>query len=227
MSIKQWSAALLMLGLAAPGLTAQEAPQDTTPEAAPDTMVQDTAAQDTMAADTAAATMAADTMAADAAEAAAPEYPIAPGLYTFIPGESEAIREKASEAVSHMFFAIRGIARRRLEGANKPIDRIIFDYRGDTMIVSLREDETAYKATMSGDTIPYTREDGEVIEVTAETEPGMVDMYFIAEDGMKEMIFRLRDNDRLAVESITYSDKLEEPFRYTWVYRAEDAEDGS
>lgn len=222
-SIKQWSAALLMLGLAAPGLTAQEAPQDTTPEAAPDTLVQDTAAQDTMAADA----MAADTMTADTAEAATPEYPIAPGRYTFIPGESEAIREKASEAVSHMFFAIRGIARRRLEGANKPIDRIIFDYRGDTVVVSLRADESAYKATMSGDTIPYTREDGEVIDVTAETEPGMIDMYFIAEDGMKEMIFRVGDNDRLAVESITYSDKLEEPFRYTWVYRAEDAEDGS
>ena len=208
MSIKRWSAALLMLGLAVPGLAAQEAPRDTTPEVAPDTMVQDTAAQDTMAADT--------------AGAAAPEYPIAPGRYTFIPGESEAIREKASEAVSHMFFAIRGIARRRLEGANKPIDRIIFDYRGDTILVSLREDESVYMATMSGDTIPYTREDGEVIQVTAETEPGMIDMYYIAEDGMKEMIFRLRENGRLAVESITYSDKLEEPFRYTWVYRPED-----
>ncbi|MGK7311210.1 MAG: hypothetical protein ACN0LA_03140 [Candidatus Longimicrobiales bacterium M2_2A_002] len=212
-SIKRWSAALLMLGLAVPGLAAQEAPRDTTPEAVPDTTVQDTAAQDTAAQ---------DTMAADTAVAAAPEYPIAPGRYTFIPGESEAIREKASEAVSHMFFAIRGIARRRLEGANKPIDRIIFDYRGDTILVSLREDESVYMATMSGDTIPYTREDGEVIQVTAETEPGMIDMYFIAEDGMKEMIFRLRENGRLAVESITYSDKLEEPFRYTWVYRAED-----
>ena len=209
-SIKRWCVALLLLGLAAPGLSAQEEPQDTAREAA----------QQEMAEDTAAADMDVQADSVGEAQAMGSEYPVPPGMYTFIPEESEKIREKASEAVSHLFFAIRGIARRRLEGANKPIDRILFNYQADTIVVSLRNDEPVYKATMSGDTLPYTREDGEVIQVTAETEPGMIDMYFIAEDGMKEMIFRLRDDGKLAVESITYSDKLEEPFRYTWVYRA-------
>jgi hypothetical protein len=144
--------------------------------------------------------------------------PIPAGVYTFIPEESDDIGPRAREAVHHLFFAIRGIARRRLEGANEPIDRVDLSYKEDTLMVSLREDEPTVVSLMNGDTLPYTRADGEVVQVRAQTEAGMIDMYFQAEDGAKEMIFRLRDDGKLAVESITYSDKLKEPFRYTWVY---------
>ena len=192
MSTKRWSIALMALALTAAGAVAQE-------EMAQDSMTQDTA------------------QAAMAEEPAA-QRPIPAGVYTFVPEESDEIGPRAREAVSHLFFAIRGIARRRLEGANEPIDRVDLGYEGDTILVSLREDEPTYKALMSGDTLPYVRKDGEFIQVSAETGPGMIDMYFVAEDGMKEMIFQLREDGHLAVESITYSDKLEEPFRYTWVY---------
>ena len=224
-SINRWFAALLALALTAPGLMAQEeavqdtAVQDTVPQ---DTVPQDTLVQDTVRQDT----VPPDTVAAEAAAAVTAERPIPAGLYTFVPGESEDIGPKAREAVSHLFFAIRGIARRRLEGANEPIDRVVVEYAADTVLVSLREDEPVYRAVLDGDSLPYTREGGEVIQVAAEAEPGMLDMYFVAEDGMKEMVFRLRDDGKLAVESITYSDKLEEPFRYTWVYAPEEAEGG-
>lgn len=180
-SIKRWSIALVVLVLAAPGLTAQEE------------MEQDTAAM---------------TM----------DRPIPAGIYTFVPEESDEIGPMAREAVSHLFFAIRGVARRRLEGANEPIDRVDMNYLADTLLLSLRDDEPIVRSLMNGDTLPYTRADGEVVQVTAEVEPGMIDLWFVAEDGVKEMIFRLRDDGKLAVESVTYSDKLEEPFRYTWVY---------
>lgn len=148
------------------------------------------------------------------------DRPIPAGIYTFVPSESDDIGPMAREAVSHLFFAIRGIARRRLEGANEPIDRIEIRYQGDTLMVSLRDDEPIVKTLMTGDSIPYTRADGEVVQVSTEVEPGMMDMYFIAEDGQKQMIYQLREDGYLAVESVTYSDKLEEPFRYTWVYEA-------
>jgi hypothetical protein len=144
--------------------------------------------------------------------------PIPAGVYTFVPDQSDDIGPRAREAVSHLFFAIRGIARRRLEGANEPIDRVDLGYRADTLLVSLRDDEPTVATLMNGDTLPYTRADGEVVQVHAEVEPGMVDLYFQAEDGAKQMIFQLRDDGHMAVESVTYSDKLEEPFRYTWVY---------
>ena len=195
MSTKRWSIALVALALTAHGAVAQE-------ETARDSMAQDSMAQDTV----------------PAAMEVASQRPIPAGVYTFVPEESDEIGPRAREAVSHLFFAIRGIARRRLEGANEPIDRVDLAYAGDTILVSLREDEPTYRALMSGDSLPYTREDGEVIQVSAETAPGVIDMYFVAEDGMKEMIFQMREDGHLAVESITYSDKLEEPFRYTWVY---------
>ena len=159
--------------------------------------------------------MARDT-AAEARESM--EHPIAPGVYTFVPSESEEIGPKAREAVSHLFFAIRGIARRRLEGANEPIDRVDIEYAGDTILISLREGDPTVRAPLSGDTVPYERPDGEVVQVSAAVQPRIIDLYFQAEDGAKEMIFTRRDDGMLAVESITYSDKLEEPFRYTWVY---------
>ena len=145
--------------------------------------------------------------------------PIPPGLYEFVPEESEDISGKVRDAVSHMNFLIRGIARGRLAGANRPIDRIDIRYRGDTIWVSLREDEPWVVTLRGGEEMPYTRADGEVVQVRTEIEPGMIDQYFISEDGEKQMIYRLRDDGKLELESITYSEKLEEPFRYTWVYR--------
>ncbi|MFW5947535.1 MAG: DUF1028 domain-containing protein [Gemmatimonadota bacterium] len=144
--------------------------------------------------------------------------PIPAGVYTFVPDESEEIREKAREAVSHLFFAIRGIARGRLEGANEPIDRLNIGYMGDTLVISLRSDEPTVFSLMNGEFIPYTRADGETVQVKADVEPGMIDLFFQAEDGAKEMIFTLREDGKVALESITYSDRLREPFRYTWVY---------
>ncbi|MDX1674102.1 MAG: hypothetical protein R3314_04790 [Longimicrobiales bacterium] len=195
MSTKPWCIAVLALAFAAP-LSAQE-------EAAEDTAVE---------------AMAQDTAMMEDATAPASEYPIPPGLYRFVPEESEEIDEKMKEAVNHMFFAIRGIARRRLAGANEPIDRIFIDYQADTLVVSLRQDEPVVKTLMTGEYIPYTRADGEVVQVKADVEPGLIDMYFKSDDGEKQMIYQFTEEGKLELESISYSEKLEEPFRYTWVY---------
>ena len=195
MSTKPWCIAVLALAFAAPLSAQEQAAQDTAEEAmAPETAMQEDAA------------------------ATGSEHPIPPGLYRFVPEESEQIDQKVREAVDHMFFAIRGIARRRLAGANKPIDRIFLDYQADTLVVSLREDEPVVKTLMTGEYIPYTRADGEVVQVKADVEPGLIDMYFKSDDGEKQMIYRLTDEGKIELESISYSEKLEEPFRYTWVY---------
>lgn len=215
MVIKRSCIVLTALALGASALPAQEETgRDTAREAT---------GQDTAVADTAVA----DTMAAETGPVVTAERPIPPGLYHFVPEESEKIDQKVREAVDHIFFAIRGIARRRLAGANEPIDRIFLDYAGDTLVVSLRSDEPTVETLMNGEPIPYTRADGEVVQVSADVKPGVVDMRFVAEDGEKQMIYTLREDGLLAVESITYSDKLEEPFRYTWVYEPASSAPGS
>lgn len=147
------------------------------------------------------------------------EDPIPSGLYEFVPEESDDIGGRVDEAVSHMNFLIRGIAKRRLMGANKPIDRVDLRYQGDSVWISLREDEPWITSLRSGEFGPYTRADGEVVQVKTELSPGVIDQYFRSDDGEKQMIYTLRPDGLLEVESIIYSDKLRQPFRYTWVYR--------
>jgi len=148
----------------------------------------------------------------------APADPIPAGLYQFVPGESDKIDGRVGEAVSHMNFLIRGIAKRRLMGANKPIDRVDLRYQGDSVWISLREDEPWIPTRRTGEFSPYTRSDGEVVQVKTELKPGVIDQYFKSDDGEKQMIYTLRPDGKLAVESIIFSEKLQEPFRYTWVY---------
>ena len=147
------------------------------------------------------------------------ERPIPAGLYRFVPEQSDEIAGKVDEAVAHMNFLIRGIARGRLKGANQPIDQIDIRYSSDTVWISLRADEPWVVSTLDGEYAPYTRADGEVVQVKADVEPGVIDQYFLSDDGEKQMIYRLRDDGMLELESIVYSEKLRAPFRYTWVYR--------
>lgn len=145
--------------------------------------------------------------------------PIPAGVYQFVPGESEKIEGKVKQAVSHMNFLIRGIAKRRLMGANKPIHRIDLRYQGDSVWISLRENEPWITTVRSGKFGPYTRADGEVVQVKTELSPGVIDQYFRSDDGEKRMLYTLRPDGKVAVQSIIRSDKLEEPLRYTWVFR--------
>lgn len=158
-------------------------------------------------------------VAAPALSAQVLEDPIPAGVYEFVPGESDEIDGKVDRAVAHMNFLIRGIAKRRLMGANRSIDRIDLRYQGDSVWISLRSDEPWITSLRSGEFGPYTRADGEVIQVKTELSPGVIDQYFESDDGEKQMIYTLRPDGMLALESIVYSDKLREPFRYTWVYR--------
>lgn len=146
------------------------------------------------------------------------EDPIPDGLYEFVPEGSDDIEGRIDKAVAHMNFLIRGIARGRLRGANEQIERIDIRYQGDSIWISLREDEPWVVSLRNGEYMPYTRADGEVVQVKTDIEPGVIDQYFDSEDGEKQMIYTLRDDGTLALESIIYSEKLKEPFRYTWLY---------
>lgn len=145
--------------------------------------------------------------------------PIPAGLYQFVPEESEEISGRIDEAVSHMNFLIRGFAKRRLAAANEPIDRVDIRYRGDSIWISLREDEPWIVTDRDARFGPYTRADGEVVQVRTQIQPRVIDQYFRSSDGNKQILYTLRNDGRLAVESVLFSDKLQEPFRYTWVYR--------
>jgi hypothetical protein len=150
--------------------------------------------------------------------AAQTEEPVPAGTWTFVPEESDRISDAIDQAVAHMNFLVRGVARSRLRGANQPIDRIVIRYPDDQLYVSLHEDAPPVVTPRSG-TAPYTRRDGEVVRVTTEFRDGAIRHFFDSDDGDKEHIYRFRPDGTLALEVTVLSERLREPFRYTWVFR--------
>lgn len=144
--------------------------------------------------------------------------PIPAGTWRFVPEQSEEIDEAVDQAVSHMNFLVRGIARSRLRGANKPISQIVIDYPDDNVYILFRSDEPPTITPQSGEFVPYTRADGEVVQVKTELEQGVIRQFFDSDDGQKEHVYRLRPDGNMALEVTVFSEKLREPFTYTWVF---------
>lgn len=167
------------------------------------------------------AAAAACALAAPAAAQGPQEGPPA-GSYEFVPGESDRIEEAIDRAVSHMNFLIRGIARRRLRGANEPIDRIEIRYPGDSVWISLRAGDPPIVSPRDGSFAEYRRADGELLKVRTELSTGVVEQYFASDDGDKRMVYRTRPDGLLALEVEVLSERLKEPFTYTWIFRPVD-----
>jgi hypothetical protein len=145
--------------------------------------------------------------------------PIPAGTWEFVPEGSDHIEDRIGPAVSHINFLIRGIARNRLRNANKPITRIILDYPDDDVYISFREDEPPTISPRSGEFVPYTRADGEVVQVNTELEDGLIKQFFDSDDGQKQHVYRLRPDGTMALEVTVFSERLREPFTYMWVFR--------
>lgn len=149
------------------------------------------------------------------------QVPLGPpaGTYEFVPSESESVDDKVDRAVAHINFLIRGFAARRLRAANQPIERMEIRYPGDTVRISLRRSEPPILTPRDGTPVDYRRPDGEVVRVRTELAPGMIDQFFDSADGAKRMVYRMRRDGLLALDVEVLSDRLNEPFLYTWVFR--------
>jgi hypothetical protein len=154
-----------------------------------------------------------------ASGAAAQTGPIPAGTWRFVPEQSEQIDKAVDQAVAHLNFVIRGIARNRLRNANKPINRVVIQYPDDNVFISFREDEPPTLSPRTGEFVPYTRADGEVVRVQTELGNGTIRQFFDSDDGRKEHLFQLRPDGTMAMQVTVFSERLREPFRYTWVFR--------
>jgi hypothetical protein len=163
--------------------------------------------------------MAVCVLAVGATGLSAQTEPVPAGTWRFVPEQSESIDRAVDQAVSHMNFLVRGIARNRLRGANKPITQIVVRYPDDNVYLQFRSDEPPTITPRSGDFVPYTRADGEVVQVKTELGQGVIRQFFDSDDGQKEHVLRMRPDGTMAFEVTVFSEKLREPFKYTWVFR--------
>lgn len=145
--------------------------------------------------------------------------PIPAGTWHFMPEESDEIEQRIDRAVSHMNFLVRRIARGRLRGANRPVEWIEIRYPDQDVYIRFHDDEPPTISPRDGTFVPYTRADGEVVQVNTEVRDGVITQFFDSDDGQKEQVYRLRPDGSMALEVTVLSDRLREPFTYTWVFR--------
>jgi len=145
--------------------------------------------------------------------------PIPAGTWHFVPAESDEIEQRIDQAVSHMNFLVRRIARGRLRGANRPIDWIEIQYPEQEVYILFRPDEPPTSSPRDGEFVQYTRADGEVVRVNTELGDRTITQFFDSDDGQKEHLYRLRPDGSMALEVTVLSERLREPFTYTWVFR--------
>jgi hypothetical protein len=143
---------------------------------------------------------------------------------TFVLVEKQENVEKAIEAaidktVEPLNFVVRPIAKHRLMKTNNPYKRITIALPEGR--VSIVTDARAPILTPDGGKpIQWKREDGEVFDVSARWENGVLKQTFEAPDGKRVNTFEVSDDgSELILEVTVTSEKLKKPLVYKVFYK--------
>jgi hypothetical protein len=141
------------------------------------------------------------------------------GTYRLVEAESDNIHQAIDAAVRGMNFVTRPIARTRLRRTNEAHREVRIE-RADGHYVIGMDDRAPTRAPSDGTPVQWTREDGEVLEVTTSVRGGVLRQTFQAEDGRRANDFHLSEDGRVMTMRVTItSDRLPEPLTYRLVYR--------
>jgi hypothetical protein len=141
------------------------------------------------------------------------------GTYTFVADSSTNIDEAIDAAVTDMNFIKRPIARSRLKKTNPIYRRVVISRTAQEIHVEFRAGAPVI-APADGTSVKWTRDDGEVFDVSAAWEASTLTQKFKAEDGERLNVFRLSPDGRTLTLDVTISsDQLPKPMTYSLVYR--------
>ena len=140
------------------------------------------------------------------------------GTWTLNRGQSDDIQAAINRAVARMNFVTRPIARGRLRRTNTAYERVVIAFPSNQ--VSVRYDErNPIVSPASGAAVKWTREDGEVFDVSMRPAGGRLTQTFTAEDGSRENVYTLSADGRTLTMNVTIrSPRLSAPLTYKLVY---------
>jgi hypothetical protein len=140
------------------------------------------------------------------------------GTFAYDAQASDDVEEAIRVATGRMNFALRGIARGRLRRTNEPYRQVTLAHT--TSNVTITTDARAPIVTpATGSAIRWTREDGEVLDVSTTWENDALRQSFVADDGRRDNVFTLSpDGNTLKMTVTVQSGRLPQPLRYTLVY---------
>ncbi|HEX6926863.1 MAG TPA: hypothetical protein VF167_15680 [Longimicrobiaceae bacterium] len=157
-------------------------------------------------------------LVAGSALPAAAQNPDLTGTFALVEAESDDVKAAIEQAVRGMNFITRPIARGRLTRTNVPYRTIRIEQSGDQ--VTIVTDERPIVATADGNPMKWTREDGEVLDLTTRWADGALEQTFVADDGQRTNTFTLSaDGGTLEMRVVVASPRLDRPVEYTLRYR--------
>lgn len=162
---------------------------------------------------------AAPPFAGTGADMSAAQTPSLVGTFVWDSAASDDVRKAINDGTHHMSFITKPFARKRLRATNVPYRRIVIAL--DSTHLSLQTDQRApILIPQDGSPIEWTREDGEVLQVSLRWQGDTLHVTFRAGDGTRENRYALAPDGRTMHMHVTItSPRLPGPIEYTLAYR--------
>jgi hypothetical protein len=156
--------------------------------------------------------------AVHAAEAQAQATPVQ-GTFAYVEEGSDNVAAAINQAVARMNFVTRPVARGRLTKTNQPYRTVVITQNGGEVSVAT-DGRPAIVNRANGPAVKWTREDGEVFDVSTAVTGSRVEQTFKADDGQRVNTFTLSPDGQTMTMRVTItSPRLAEPLVYSLRYR--------
>lgn len=141
------------------------------------------------------------------------------GTFELAADQSADISTAIETAIAEMNFIKRPIARSRLKKTNTAYQRIHIVRSPDAVELTF-DQRKPLRIPTNGTPVKWTREDGEVFDVSAQWHSAQLTQTYKAEDGMRTNTFRVGENGRtLYLDVAVSSEQLPQAVKYTLLYR--------
>ncbi|HEX6747023.1 MAG TPA: hypothetical protein VF092_06965 [Longimicrobium sp.] len=140
------------------------------------------------------------------------------GTWTINRQASDDVNRAIDAAVARMSFITRPIARGRLRKTNSTYNRVVINYT-QAQVSTTFDQRRPIESPANGQPIKWTREDGEVFDLSTEWENGRLVQTFRAEDGSRINTYTVSaDGGTLTMNVTIRSPRLPQPLTYKLVY---------
>ncbi|MBL8269959.1 hypothetical protein [Steroidobacter sp.] len=139
------------------------------------------------------------------------------GNYKFVPAQSGDVAQAIDKAVEGMNFIKRPIARGRLSKTNTPYQHIRIEI-GASEVEIAYDTNKPIRVPLDGQSIKWTRDDGEVFDVSATFDGSKLLQTYKATDGTRVNSFSKDSTGSLRLEVEVSSPQLSQPVKYALVY---------
>ena len=140
------------------------------------------------------------------------------GTFTLDRAQSDDVNRAIETAVARMSFVTRPIARGRLRRTNQPYQRVVINFTASE-VTTTYDQRRAITSPANGSKVRWTREDGEVFDLSTEWENGRLVQSFVAEDGTRVNTFSISGDGRVLTMNVRItSPRLSTPLTYKLVF---------